>query len=67
VDQHALAVDEDNEDNEPVHVSNAASPWIQTQLSTLFDFTSSQWKEQHERWAKLSYNEELALYELLGL
>ena len=67
VDQHALAVDEDNEDNEPVRVSNAASPWIQTPLSTLFDFTSSQWKERHEKWARLSYDEELTLYELLEL
>ena len=67
VDQHALAVNEDNEDNEPVCVSNAASPWIQTPLSTLFDFTSSQWKERHEKWARLSYDEELALYELLKL
>jgi hypothetical protein len=36
-------------------------------LATLFDFTSPHWREKYEKWARLSYDEELALYKLLEL
>ena len=65
VNQHTQAVDKDNQDNEPVRPDSAT--WIQTPLSGLFDFSTTHWKDHYEKWARLTYDEELALYELLEL
>jgi hypothetical protein len=59
VNQHTQAADEDNqEDNEPVRPPTTT--WQQTPLS-IFDFSSSHWKDHYEKWARISYDEELAL------
>jgi hypothetical protein len=65
VNQHVHAVDEDDQDNESVRPHS--STWQETPLSSLFDFTSTHWKGQFEKWARLTYDEELAFYELLEL
>ena len=48
-------------------VRPSSSIWQQTPLSTLFDFSTSHWKENYEKWARLTYDEELEFYELLEL
>lgn len=56
--------DEDNEDNEPVQVS---TEWTPLKLSELFDFKSTVWSARFTHFANLSFDEELALYELVEL
>ena len=57
-------VDEDNEDNEPISTEGSGGPVL---LTTLFNFEDPYWCNLYAQMAKPSYNEELALYELLEL
>ncbi|CAA7262560.1 unnamed protein product [Cyclocybe aegerita] len=64
VNRHTQQVEEDNTDNEPVRVSNAIG---QTALSVLFNMQLPYWVERYEHFARLSYDDELELYNLLDL
>jgi len=59
---HAQLVDEDNEDNEPVRTS---TDWAPMSIQQLFDFTSDAWAQRYSQFATLSFEDELAIYDLL--
>lgn len=56
-------VDEDNEDDQPVRA--AATEWTSIPISELFDFTNDAWTKRYEQFAHITFDEELALYDLL--
>lgn len=64
VNQHIQSVEEDNEDNEPDHISATLTLMP---LSKLFDINSAHWAKLYQSHVRYSYDEELALYELLEL
>jgi hypothetical protein len=64
MNQHIRSVEEDNQDNEPVRIS-ATLPLMP--LSNLFDIASTHWATLYQSHVRYSYDEELALYELLEL
>ena len=65
--QHTRLLDEDNEDNEPVIVSE---DWTKISITQLFNFTSNSWSSRYARYARfaaLTFEEELELYDLLEM
>ena len=64
VNQHIQSVEEDDEDNEPVRISDTL-PLMP--LSILFDINSTHWATVYQSHVRYGYDEELALYELLEL
>lgn len=62
--QHTRLLDEDNEDNEPVIVSE---DWTKISITQLFNFTSNSWSSRYARFAALTFEEELELYDLLEM
>jgi hypothetical protein len=61
--QHTRLLDEDNEDNEPVVSEN----WTNIPISRLFNFTNDSWSSRYGRFAALTFEEELELYDLLEM
>ena len=59
-------LDEDNEDNEPVVISESGN-WTNIPISRLFDFTTNSWSSHYARFAALTFEEELELYDLLEM
>jgi len=64
VAQHTQLLDKDNEDNEPAVISKN---WTSIPISQLFNFTTSSWSSRYARFAALTFEEELELYDLLEL
>lgn len=62
--QHILQGDEDNQDNETVSLT---LDWQNQKISELFDFTNTLWSSRYSRFASMSFNDELELYDLLEL
>jgi hypothetical protein len=62
--QHTRLLNEDNEDNEPAVISEN---WTSIPISQLFDFTTHCWSSRYTRFAALTFEEELELYDLLEL
>ena len=57
-------LEEDDEDNQPAQVS---SEWTTLPLHQLFDFSSTLWAARYGNFADFTFDEELALYDLLEL
>ena len=53
-----------NEDNEPIVISDN---WINIPISRLFNFASDSWSSWYARFAALTFEEELELYDLLEM
>jgi len=64
ISQHILQLHEDDQDNEPISVSNH---WIRKKITELFDFNSTDWSSRYGHFADMTFEEELELYELLEL
>ena len=64
ISQHIQQLDEDNQDNEPISVSNH---WIRKKITELFDFNSNDWSSRYGCFTDMTFKEELELYELLEL
>ena len=64
VETQIQLVDEDDQDNELLSTEGSNGP---VELTRLFNFDESYWCDLYARIAKPSYDEELALYELLEL
>lgn len=64
--QHTRLLDEDNEDNEPVPVC-ISGDWRNIPISQLFNFTTDSWSSRYARFAALTFDEELELYDLLEM
>ena len=64
VTQHILQGDEDNQDNETVSLMQ---DWQIQKISDLFDFNNSVWSLHYSRFASMSFDDELELYDLLEL
>jgi hypothetical protein len=62
--QHTWLLNEDNEDNEPAVISEE---WRSIPISQLFNFTTDLWSSRYARFAALTFEEELDLYDLLEL
>ena len=62
--QQTQLLDEDNEDNEPVVISE---DWTSIPISSLFNFTTDSWSSRYARFAALTFEEEMELYDLLEL
>ena len=62
--QHILQGDEDNQDNETVSLTQ---DWQIQKISDLFDFNNSVWSLRYSRFASISFDDELELYDLLEL
>ena len=62
--QHTQPLDEDNEDNEPVFISGN---WTNIPISRLFNFTTNSWSSRYARFAAITFEEELELYDLLEM
>ncbi|PPR03348.1 hypothetical protein CVT24_012568, partial [Panaeolus cyanescens] len=62
MNRQQVLVDEDNTDNEPVRIS---TEWTPVPISRLFDFVSNVWVTHYEQYTTPSFDEELALYDLL--
>jgi hypothetical protein len=46
-------------------VRAAATEWTSIPISELFDFTNDAWTKRYEQFAHITFDEELALYDLL--
>lgn len=64
VAQHTQLLDKDNENNEPAVISEN---WTSIPISQLFNFMTSSWSSRYARFAALTFEEELELYDLLEL
>ena len=64
VTQHILQGDEDNQDNETVSIT---MDWQNRKISDLFNFDNPLWSSRYSRFASMSFDEELELYDLLEL
>ena len=62
--QNTQLLDEDNEDNEPVFISEN---WTNITIANIFNFGSSHWSSRYARFAALTFEEELELYDLLEM
>jgi len=62
--QHTRLLDEDNEDNEPVFISEN---WTSIPIPRLFNFTTDSWSSRYTRFTALTFREELELYDLLDM
>ena len=60
--QHTRLLDEDNEDNDPVVISG----WKNIPISRL-NFSTDSWSTRYARFAALTFEEELELYDLLEM
>ena len=62
--QNTQLLDEDNEDNKPVFISEN---WTNIRIANLFNFGSSHWSSRYACFAALTFEEELELYNLLEM
>ncbi|PPQ82992.1 hypothetical protein CVT25_005295 [Psilocybe cyanescens] len=65
ISEHTRLLDEDNQDNDPVVPPSAA--WTPRKISEIFDFNNAAWCNRFSHFASLSFEDELALYELVDL
>ena len=65
---HTRLLDEENEDNEPVVISESGN-WanIPLAISQLFNFTTNSWSSLYARFVALIFEKELELYDLLEM
>jgi len=62
--QNTQLLDEDNEDNETVFISEN---WTNIRIANLFNFGFSHWSSHYARFVALTFEEELELYDLLEM
>ena len=63
---HTQLLDEDNEDNEPVVISESGN-WANIPISQLFNFKTNSWSSHYARFVALISKKELELYDLLEM
>lgn len=64
ISSHSQQAVNDDQDSEAF---GPPSPWVRVPIAELFDFRSAYWESLYTRFAGLSFEDELALYDLADL